>query len=266
MFPKGMPDLRRGDDLLSRSLTPRSLHFLKGWIASQDPIHFPTPPIISPWHGFCVFWRTTILDYTSRSLTFEKERLAAIACLASVIQCKTKLQYIAGMRNVKSTIEYELCWKREEQVNSRPSFPPKEYRAPTWSWASVEGRISYDYERDYDVLGDTHLAFVEDAEIETIDGTPTGLVKSGLIRINVPLTEEPDVGFDPDDQIDQRLETFYMTISELYRNKTVWDLALRRLKSGSNQCCYERIGSFGFSGENIYKTFYSALKQLITII
>ena len=76
---------------------------------------FASRSITSPWEGFWLAWRTVTLDHTSRSLTFEKDKLATIPGLASMIQHKTGAQYIAGMWNARFTIEYEPCWKLEEQ-------------------------------------------------------------------------------------------------------------------------------------------------------
>jgi hypothetical protein len=101
------------------------------------------------------------------------------------------------MLNERFTIEYELCWRADKQPNSQPLFRPQEYRSPTWSWASIKGRISYRYPRDNDVTGDTQLAFVERAEIEIIDGTPTGPVKSGLTQAKRPFIEKQNWSFDP---------------------------------------------------------------------
>jgi Heterokaryon incompatibility protein (HET) len=224
MFPKGVPDLRRGDSLCSRSLAPRPLHFLKKWIASDNPIYFDhwsmaSASILSPWRGFCLSWRSIVLDYTSRSLTFEKDKLAAIAGLASVIQRKSKVQYIAGMWNVRFSIEFELCWRPKPQANGQPCFRPKQYRAPTWSWASIEGTIDYCYEEDHSVVGDDQLAYVEHAEVETIDRTPTGPLKSGSIRIRGPLEGKWKGAFDPDDEEDLKPETiFYLTMFALFRD------------------------------------------------
>ncbi|KAL9112364.1 MAG: hypothetical protein Q9187_007780, partial [Circinaria calcarea] len=211
LFPEGMPDLRRGDDLCSHSLARRPLHVLKQWIASDNPIHLSHwslgySPMVSPWEKFWLSWRTIVLDYTRRDLTFEKDKLAAIAGIASVIQRKISVPYIAGMWNFRFFIEYELCWEAKTQANCRAPFRPRDYRAPTWSWASIEGSISYTYMTDYDVTGDTQLAYVEDAKIETVDGTPTGPVKSGFIRIEGPLVEKRNGGFSPDDQADPRPE------------------------------------------------------------
>ena len=190
-FPLGLPDLRRGDDLLTHSLTPRPLHYLKGLVGSDRPIDF-NPPLqanwsvaspsnISPWEKFWLCRRIIVLDYTRRSLTYEKDKLAAIAGLASVFQSKIETQYIAGMWDFRFWIDYELCWTVDKQINGQPPYRPKEYRAPTWSWASVEGTIYYSYKKDHDRTGDTQLSFVEKAEIQTIDGTPTGPVSSGCL-------------------------------------------------------------------------------------
>jgi hypothetical protein len=90
MFPKGVPDLRKGKDLLSHSLAPRPLHVLKKWIASNDPIYFNhwshvSVMMVSPWLAFWFSWRSIILDYISRSLTFGIDKFVAVSGLASVI-------------------------------------------------------------------------------------------------------------------------------------------------------------------------------------
>ena len=98
---------------------------------------------MSPMERFWFSWRSIVLDYTRRSLTLEKDKLAAIAGLASELQSKIHCQYIAGMWNVRFYIEYGLCWQVSERADGRQPFRPAKYRAPTWSWASVEGAISY---------------------------------------------------------------------------------------------------------------------------
>lgn len=272
LFPEGMPDLRRGGDLLSHSLARRPLHLLKGLIASDKPTYFyhrslGSSSMVSPWENFWLSWRTIVLDYTRRDLTFEKDKLAAIAGIASIIQRKIEVPYIAGMWNFRFYIEYELCWKAKTQANGRAPFRPRVYRAPTWSWASIEGSISYTYKTDHQLTGDTQLAYVENAEIETVDGTSTGPVKSGFIRISGRLVEKRNGGFVPDDEADPRPESvFYLTMFALYLEQEVWGLALRRLESGSNHGCYERVGTFSYCDEGIYEQFYNAPEQLITII
>ena len=269
-FPKGVPDLREGSDLLSHSLKPRSLQYLKSMIASGDPIGFyhwsqERTPNMSSMERFWLSWRSIVLDYCSRSLTLEKDKLAAISGLASVIQSKVNIQYIAGMWNYRFSVNYELCWKVSNKADGRQRYRPTEYRAPTWSWASVEGNISYRYKKDHDTTGDTQLAFVENVEIETFDGTAAGPIKSASMQIRGPLKVSYR-GFNSDDPTQAIPDlVFYLAMFGLFSDQCIWGLALRRLEFGPRKGCYERIGTFEVFEED-YDKFYGAPKTLITII
>ena len=269
-FPKGVPDVREGSDLLSYSLKPRSLQYLKSMISSGNPLYFyhwsqRNRPNMSPAEQFWLSWRSIVLDYSSRSLTLEKDKLGAIAGLASVIQGKIDIQYIAGMWNYRFFIEYELCWQVSRTADGRQPYRPTEYRAPTWSWASVEGSIWYMYKEDYDMTGDTQLAFVEDVKVETLDGTTTGPIKSASMQIKGPLKASyPRFNSDEPTQAIPDMVS-YLAMFGLYCDQRIWGLALRRLEFGPHKGCYERIGTFKVFDED-YDRFYYAPKTLITII
>ena len=271
MFPQGLPDLRRGSDLLTYSTAPRSLQILKGWIASVDPLSFdhirlPNQSVVSPQMNLLLAWRSVVLNYTSRALSFQRDKLAAISGLASVIERKAKVPYIAGMWNAPGCFEYELCWTATDQTNGQAPFRPREYRAPTWSWASIEGQVSYRYKRNQRLTRDRKLAFVENVQIETIDGTATGPVKSGLIQIKGPLVEKYPGAFSPDDDRDLSTEpVFYLAMFELF-SCAIWGLALRQLQSGPSKGRYERIGSFHYVDQCLHDELCSAPTRLITII
>ena len=269
-FPKGVPDLREGSDLLSHSLKPRSLQYLKSMIASGDPLGFyhwsqKNTPNMSPAERFWLSWRSIVLDYSSRSLTLEKDKLAAIAGLASVIQGKSNIQYIAGMWNYRFYIEYELCWEVSGTADGRQPYRPTKYRAPTWSWASVEGKISYTYKRDYDMTGDSQLAFVRDVKVETLDGTTTGPIKSAFMQIEGPLKPSyPRSNSDDPTQATPDM-VFHLAMFGLYCDQCIWGLALRQVGFGPHKGCYERIGTFTVYDED-YDKYYYAPKTLITMI
>ena len=271
MFPKAVPDLREGNDLLAHSLKPRPLQCLKGMIANRDPMYFHhwsygSGPDVSPMEQFWFSWRTIVLDYTRRSLTLEKDKLAAIAGLASELQSKLQSRYIAGMWNVRFFIEYDLCWRVSERADGRQPFRPAKYRAPTWSWASVEGAISYIHRRDYDITGDSQLSFVEEVKVESLDGTATGPIKFASMQIEGPLRASHGY-FCSDDLAQGRPnKVFYLTMFTLYLDSRVWGLALRCLEVGPYKGCYERVGTFDFCDEKIYDEFYDAPKTLITMI
>ena len=274
MFPKAVPDLREGSDLLGHSLKPRSLQCLKGLIASAAPLRFHhwsynANSNTSPMEMFWLSWRSIVLDYTSRYLTLEQDKLAAIAGVASVIQSKTSIQYVAGMWNSRFSIEYELCWRVRARADGRPPFRPSQYRAPTWSWASVEGAISYDHKRDHDITGDCQLAFVESVKVETFDGTATGPVKTASMQIKGPLRAS-NRDYHPDDPAQTEMDnTFFLSMFELYGDVNVWGLALRQVEIGLNKGCYERIGTFDLYFDYSYEDFEifsNAPETLITII
>jgi hypothetical protein len=160
LFPAGLPDLRRGNELKSRSMTAPPLNYLKKWLVTEGLYKdnyslIGSPMIISPWKGFCAAWRALVADYTSRSMSFEKDKLVALAGLAAELKRKLgdSYQYIAGMWNCRFSIEYELCWRVTARDNGEKPYRVKEYRAPSWSWASVEGNIWWTYEKDWDLLG-----------------------------------------------------------------------------------------------------------------
>jgi len=89
-----------------------------------------------------VFWETLVTDYSRCGLTKGEDKLIALAGMAQDMWQlqKNKLNinatYLAGIW--KSHLPHALLWKIEPQ-NARPV----EYRAPTWSWASVDGLVTW---------------------------------------------------------------------------------------------------------------------------
>ncbi|PKS05452.1 hypothetical protein jhhlp_008828 [Lomentospora prolificans] len=99
-------------------------------------------------------WRDLLGRYTASSLTYEKDKLVAIAGAAKRIQEMASkkypgITYCAGLWS--QYLAQQLLW----QVPSNPSTAaskPSRYRAPSWSWASIDGEIapgtcSAEYER-----------------------------------------------------------------------------------------------------------------------
>jgi hypothetical protein len=90
-------------------------------------------------------WAACLRRYTSRELTREGDKLQAISGLAeqyalffkNYIREKPGELYIAGLW--KHQMPHALCWKRDPEKSLVPR--PKEYRAPSWSWASIDGII-----------------------------------------------------------------------------------------------------------------------------
>lgn len=83
-------------------------------------------------------WLQNIAEYSGRSLSVSSDKLTAVAGMAAIIDDGTVGDYLAGTWS--KGIEIGLAWSRQNKLLTRPA----EYRAPSWSWASLDGKISYD--------------------------------------------------------------------------------------------------------------------------
>jgi hypothetical protein len=72
--------------------------------------------------------------FCSSKLTFPCDKLIAISGLARKIQSEMNDQYIAGLW--WNQLPAQLTWTGEHTIKSL------QYHAPSWSWASLEGKIS----------------------------------------------------------------------------------------------------------------------------
>jgi hypothetical protein len=81
-------------------------------------------------------WDMIVTAYSRRKLTYYKDRLPAIAGIASFLQSFWKCEYFAGLW--AKNIEMQLGWK----IHINTLEPANgEVRRPTWSWSSANGAI-----------------------------------------------------------------------------------------------------------------------------
>ena len=116
------------------------------------------------------YWPRLVEEYTQRKLTVGKDKLPALSGLARDIATRTdnssSEDYIAGMwsESLKTDLLWESSWDDPDHLPKRPS----EWRAPTWSWASIDGPVVYskadtilqndeDFEPTYGGVGDPHV-------------------------------------------------------------------------------------------------------------
>jgi hypothetical protein len=102
-------------------------------------------------------------------LTYPSDIFVALSGIANSFQLETGYQYVAGMWR-ESLLE-DLCWW--------PVYRRRldETRAPTWSWASVDARIDWDYSEA------TPVAEVLDVKIVTRGEDPFGSVLNGVLTV-----------------------------------------------------------------------------------
>jgi len=87
---------------------------------------------------FYFFWYDKVSIYSKRSLTFPADKLPAMAGLASRVRSITNDEYFAG--HWRYQLERSLFWNASDKA-----CRPKTYRAPSWSWASMEGELWWDF-------------------------------------------------------------------------------------------------------------------------
>jgi Heterokaryon incompatibility protein (HET) len=122
-------------------------------------------------------WTHAVEVYSSGHLTYESDKLVAISGIAKYLSSKVNadppLEYLAGLWNHDLAVNLLWCSDEPENVRSRP----QQYRAPSWSWAAINGHVRL--ARRYDHRH--HQVVIERAETCPISD-PFGAVISGYIR------------------------------------------------------------------------------------
>lgn len=127
-----------------------------------------------------------IEKYTQRRLTKGSDKFPALSGLASVFARLSGDRYVAGLW--ESDLMVGLLWHASYSEQPRLQRPP-EYRAPSWSWAALDGGISFDSEVNYlhqgipahrgtFALSDLSIA------IELAGSDPFGMVASGSMTVS----------------------------------------------------------------------------------
>ncbi|KAI1177755.1 HET-domain-containing protein [Nemania sp. FL0916] len=89
-------------------------------------------------------WELFVDEYMLRSLTVSTDRLPAIQSVAEEMAAATGQIYVHSAGMWQSNLEHELLWCVVFGEAKRPDV----WRAPSWSWAAVEGPISL-WQRDF---------------------------------------------------------------------------------------------------------------------
>ncbi|CZR67815.1 uncharacterized protein PAC_17714 [Phialocephala subalpina] len=128
-------------------------------------------------------WQTLCTHYTFRELTFPSDKLPAISGIASKTAKKVESEYLAGLW--KTNIVHDLFWATKGVATK-----PKNYRAPSWSWASLDGRIVWPYwQHDSKCAECIMRCTVLDVRTAPSGLDPYGAVKDGVLKVQGALAE-----------------------------------------------------------------------------
>lgn len=129
--------------------------------------------------NFADLWISTIDMYTARAITRPKDKLLAISAIAEEISILGAGKYLAGIW--EKYLWRCLLW-RTANFGKRPTGQrPLKYRAPSWSWASVDGKITWTpyYEPDRS----EHLEILHCDTLLVDESQPFGEVRAGSLIV-----------------------------------------------------------------------------------
>ncbi|KAI3327243.1 heterokaryon incompatibility protein-domain-containing protein [Xylariaceae sp. AK1471] len=118
-------------------------------------------------------WQNVVSEFTSRKLTYDSDKLPAIAGLARLSK-KNNEDYIAGLW--KSELPESLLWR----VDSTQSKRYDQYVAPSWSWASVTSGVRFPHK--YSRYMHNKCKILEACHT-LASSNPYGAVSGGFIKI-----------------------------------------------------------------------------------
>ncbi|KAI1091369.1 heterokaryon incompatibility protein-domain-containing protein [Rostrohypoxylon terebratum] len=133
-------------------------------------------------------WQNLIKKYSTREFTHDKDKLSAISGLAKAVRELTRDQlglYYAGLW--QSDFMMWLCWQVQSDLDTPPWTNPREFTAPSWSWASVNAEVNFYVLSFY---GESPESFAYVAELRDIHLThaveddPYTAIQDGWITIS----------------------------------------------------------------------------------
>lgn len=173
-----------------RLLAPRTLHFGTGdlfWecktkdacesfpngisnIFVRDDFRLSRKPLSDIWHEIVAL-------YSGTKLTYSSDKLIALSGVAYAAQLESNGVYCAGLW--RADMEEQLCWS--PLMVRRPR--PKGYRAPSWSWAAIDGEVSYQNFSTFMSRDRTLCTKVMDVQMTLSSTNPFGQVRGGNLTL-----------------------------------------------------------------------------------
>jgi len=130
-------------------------------------------------------WHRIVEQYSTRDLTVSDDKLPAISGIAAKIQAATESMYIAGLW--QDNLASDLLWSTSAvQAPDAQYFALDKYRAPTFSWASLNTAITYPcFDEEESQLLVPSIKLVS-SSIKVAGLNPYGAVSEGSITVLGP--------------------------------------------------------------------------------
>ncbi|KAJ9643715.1 hypothetical protein H2204_001860 [Knufia peltigerae] len=126
-------------------------------------------------------WSLIVNRYTARSLFADADRLPALSGIAGRFHLPGMGRYLAGLW--ENSMPESLAWGASRGgVGTRKMRRPREYRAPTWSWASVEAAFGMYIPDEDDPPGYTCKVIAAECILKSPD--PYGQIVDGHLALS----------------------------------------------------------------------------------
>ena len=166
IFPSGVPEIV--------SLHPFKTPFAKtkniDEMSSRDQVYE-------------MHWNPALVSYTEAKLTFGRDKLVAISGVVKKLRKQTGDRYFAGLW--EGPFLHQLLWFTSHVASEDLQRRSNDYRAPSWSWASIDERVRLS-SSSRDGSG---MLLAKLLDVNTVPRTSddTGQVIGGYAQIRGPL-------------------------------------------------------------------------------
>jgi serine/threonine protein kinase len=168
-------------DTVSRIGKALSLQFVQQNPTSHPKIDLLAVPAQFP-NKYMTIWNDIVREYSKRKLSRPQDKLPALAGIASDIAEKTGHTYLAGLW-AEHLLPTGLLWSRDFATTP---LPRPEYRAPSWSWASISSPVVWSKSLpEGNVAPEAEIIHCQISLSSNL--SPFGAVSGGSIEIKGPL-------------------------------------------------------------------------------
>lgn len=187
-------------------------------------------------------WRRLVTEYSSCEFTKTEDKLVAMSGIAKVFRQSLPEgdQYLAGLW--RSELPKLLCWKRRVDRNKAKFLArrkrPTEYRAPTWSWASIDEPVSFDPfwttgEKGGNIRLMKYLVEIISAFTVPLGKDDTAQVSHGVLTIRgrlqpfrVLFSERGDIRFEVGGKVQPKQISSFTVDAQLNENEQLEEMVL----------------------------------------
>lgn len=154
-----------------------NLHDIRPRFAPIANLLFDPQSDVTESHLRKLWYSEVVPEFSRRTLSKKRDKLPAISGIAKAFQSRLKNTYLAGVW--LEDISCALSWHPKYAAER-----PGSYRAPTFSWASIDGPINWQLAPQKFESSVTPYIHLEDHHLEFTGRDCFGCVSGGWIRLS----------------------------------------------------------------------------------